>query len=300
MSNNSSTMIQGIPDWKIALFAGVTMIATVFFYSQSTDGFNEDKLSQAVCSEKEARPDLLVSPTPNKKGGKESDLPNKDDSRMERGDTHAVMTLLSCRNGEDRRRLAVGYLIEKKGEMFEQVALIRDRLRDLTRHNKETSDWALNNHLAFMWVIFVGLAFAAIFKTNAKAPSPDEADETLHPSSGRIQLILSKLKEVSVTATLIVGILIAAAQSLSFHTKYEAAFIAQRSFRTLAVEVDAEFVNIVRRAEASSKFKVDGKDVEVMEYLGARIIVWMTEIRAIEQSFAKSYADIEPITPPGS
>ena len=300
MSDKSSRLIQGIPDWKIALFAGVTLIATVFFYSQSTDGYSKNRLNEIKCSEMEARPDLFVSPPAFKGRGKGGDLPSVDDNRIARDDAKAVMTLLSCRNGEDRRRLAVGHLIEAHGEIFEQVALIRDRLRDLVRHNKETSDWALNGHLAFTWLIFVTLAFAAIFRTGGEITSSEE-DETKPKSfDKKLDLIVTRLRNIAAPATLIVGVVVATAQSFNFHNRYEASFVAQSSFRTLAVEVDAEIVNIVRRAQKSSKFEVGGKEVEVLEYLGARIIVWKMEIRKIDQSFAEAYADIEPITPPGS
>ncbi len=295
---HQDSFIKGLPSWKLIVFALVAFFTFIFFYQQSTNGFTDSELYKVKCAIDEPQPDRGSHPEKDwSTRGDDADtnrVARKKQSEDEQREQHLI-NLISCRDGTDRRRLAINYLIQEHGRIAEQVILIRDRIRDLATGSKETSDWALNFHLAFMWVVFILLAFAAIFKTKTELAPPTGVETTL-------QKIGRKIQEMSVTATLLGALILAAAQSLAYNTKYEASYVAWRAFKTLELQVDTEIVSMVRRSEHDPQDEINpviSNPIKTLDYVAGRLTAWTSDIKKIENAYAEAYAGAELIKIPG-
>lgn len=181
--------------------------------------------------------------------------------------TYTFLHCVADKNGKTDRhrfdsgafRTASGDILTKKELPFivEPIILLRDRLKDLSANNQNMARWALNRQLFFNFTVFLLITFVVIFRLRASKPgetaegaqadqavqnepAPDAAQETKPHWTGMFSHFWKNNAQYTPIITLLVGAILAVAQSFAYHSQYKAAFTAYRAYDTLTLRIETQ------------------------------------------------------------
>jgi len=240
-----------------AFVIGLGLIA-LFYSSHAPDDLSDSRLNPATCEESELADDEAGAPA--------SFAPwivCKEPKTIE----DELVT--------DRRRLDFLTFRSEYPELGTQIALIRDRVRDLAVQSEQLERRALRRHVLFSSLFLV----AGLLSITATLSPPRAEISTASKASWWRRWVAPWRNRATIVA--ILAVLAALQQSVAYHTQHAALLESRHRLEALGTRIDHEAVTFALALRTG---------VETARLLPAATTKpWIDELATIQRDFAQQF-----------